>query len=92
MCIRDSNNIACKVEEALREKRNVLHGSPEIYYVPTVFSMNCFGHSCVLCSRPILKSFDGLSSFVVRRGHLCQSWRSASKCTEAMETELKTHF
>eukprot|EP00959_Pyramimonas_sp_CCMP1952_P023534 494772-Pyramimonas_sp.AAC.1 len=60
--------------------------------VPTVFSLNCAAHCCVLSLKPILNHYPGLSSFVIRRGHLCQSWRSSKRYESALETVIASSF
>eukprot|EP00959_Pyramimonas_sp_CCMP1952_P313720 6566851-Pyramimonas_sp.AAC.1 len=54
--------------------------------VPTVFSLNCAAHCCVL------NHYPGLSSFVARCGHLCQSWRSWTSYESALETVIASSF
>ena len=59
---------------------------------PTVYSQECGGHSTVLCLRPILGKYLGLSTFVVRNGHLCQSSRPAGIYTDALDREIEDTF
>ncbi len=91
-CLMLKSNVVAKVEESCKLKRDAIDGSADADGVPTVFSCNCCCHRCVLCLKPILTKYDGLASSVVRCGHLCQSWRSSTRYTKALEEEIERSF
>eukprot|EP00959_Pyramimonas_sp_CCMP1952_P235910 4930302-Pyramimonas_sp.AAC.1 len=68
-------NLVSKCESGFDQQRKyfIRLGEPALADgAPAVFSLNCSAHSRVLSLKQILKHFPGLSSFVVRCGHLCQ--------------------
>eukprot|EP00959_Pyramimonas_sp_CCMP1952_P424231 8886157-Pyramimonas_sp.AAC.1 len=94
-CLMLNSNIVAACERECKKLREELEGSGRRELadgVVTVFSMNCSGHMCVLGMKPLLKFYDGLSSFVVRVGHLCQSARSSDKYESALENEIRRKF
>jgi hypothetical protein len=60
--------------------------------VPTMFSSSCAAHSTVLACKPSLEHTPGLSTCVVRLGHLHQSSRFAQKWTNELKELFDTHF
>eukprot|EP00959_Pyramimonas_sp_CCMP1952_P098712 2063669-Pyramimonas_sp.AAC.1 len=74
-CLQLNSNIVAKCEDAFRARRAELQDDDRADGVPTIFSLNCCGHMCVLGLKPILSFYPGLNAHVVRCGHVCQSSR-----------------
>ena len=53
--------------------------------VPTVFHINCMGHTTVLILKPIAASLPDTTSFVVRMGHSWQASKPSADLLGAME-------
>ena len=90
-CLMVNDNIICKVEQALESQRGLLPGAAKDN-VPTVFSMSCMSHSCVLAMRPVYERVEGLNSYFVRLGHLCASSRLFGKMIKAIEAIVEKTF
>lgn len=89
-CLMVNSNIVCRIERGLAAMRAAAPDDAD--QVSTVWSSNCTGHMCVLCLKPILQFTPGLSSHVVRIGHLCQSSRSADKYRKGLQTVFRESF
>ena len=70
-----NNNMVCKIENQTRDRRLAIAANRVVAAAaPMTFHMNCAAHSTVLCMKPIVQRIHpGLSGYVVRLGHLCQS-------------------
>ena len=82
-CLELNNNIVCRVEQALASARQsaAMNIDPSLLGgVPTLFHLNCQAHSAVLCAKPLIQAYDGLSAYIVRLGHLCQNHRFTTRC------------
>ena len=90
-CLPLNDCIVASVELGLRIQTASLELA-DADKVPTLLYMNCRAHSCMLCLKPLVQRFQGLSTFLVRVGHLHQSHRSANKYNQALKEEVENSF
>ena len=86
-----NNNMVRKVEDALRDRRLAagLRSAEAAESVPSLLHYNCIAHNTVLCMKPLVRLVHtGLSSFVVRLGHLCESSRQFGRVLGALDQLL----
>ena len=89
-CLQLNNNLVSKVESRCSAMRSALENVGQSSEgVCTVFQTNCAAHSCVLALKPMAALFPGLSSCIVRVGHLHQSHRAAQKYPRPYRTKSR---
>lgn len=91
-CLTLNANIVAKVQERARLAKAGCRTPAEAAAIPTPFHVHCCAHSSVLCLKPIVHREKGLSSFIVRCGHLCQSGRSRRLILDAMDAHIEENF
>ena len=90
-CLYLNVNLVAKLERLVGSMREQLAGSAADS-VPTIVSNNCMAHTSVLGLKPIFRRIPGLTSFLVRVGHLCRSSRAAVLYEVALLKEFDLTF
>ena len=57
----------------------------------TLLDLNCFGHTTVLCMKPLIVAL-GINSHLVRLGHILESGRSSDQYQEQLEKMVNSSF
>ena len=78
-----NDNVVCKTEVAVREN-NTLVGRTDT----TVFAGFCMAHSMALTLKPVAQRLSGLTSCVVRIGHIHQSARGSDIYEKSLLHEI----
>ena len=85
-----NENLVCAIERGLAEQRRLGPHGPATE--TTILNVHCVAHSIALALKPVTKSFPGLSSFIVRVGHLHNSGRASQKIMDALSAVVKKRF
>ena len=56
--------------------------------IPSILSVECAAHSCVLCQQPFMKSQDNVPGNMVTLAHLLESGRTHSNFVDALKKEI----
>ena len=91
-CLTLNDCIVALHERELAARRRHAVDERDLESIPTLLPVNCAGHSGVLSGKPVFSDTPGLSSFVVRIGHLVQSSRPWGRLLDALEAEFDASF
>lgn len=87
-CLQLNGNIVCEVQAYAQHLRDSVAADRAL----SIFHAHCLRHSSVLAMKPQIQQLPGLSSHIVRFGHICQSARVAEKLAKSLDVVFQDKF